>query len=157
MTTGTSSQFIGGRRPPTSIVNGYSSGGVQSGNSIRSDIAGNSTAKRILSGALTATVYKEILAITGAGDLKLLTAMTVNATARTIGLKVVIDGATVFDAVSSSISASDIGLVAIGHKTNIASDFSLDSIPFNVSLSVQVKSSLSETDFVAIETSYILV
>jgi len=146
----TLSQFAGGARTPVALINGHSSGGTHSISPINSWM---NIHKPILSGALVAGVYKELLAISGAGAVKFLVALTKDVTARTVGLKVVLDGVTVFDAVSSSITAGSCGLIAVGAAT--AGGQNLDSVHFNSSLSVSVKSSISETDKLAIETSYV--
>ena len=113
----------------------------------------NATGLQILSGALTAATYKELVAVTGAGSVKWAAVRCVDATARTLGLKVVIDGVTVFDAVSNSISATNSGMIAVGSK-NGSYDVTDGHAPFNSSLSIQVKSSLTETDKVALDVSY---
>jgi len=147
----TLSQFAGGARTPVALINGHSSGGTHSINPINSWM---NIHKPILSGALVAGVYKELLAISGAGAVKFLVALTKDVTERTVGLKVVLDGVTVFDAVSSSITAGSCGLIAVGAATYDGQQ-NLDSVPFNSSLSVSVKSSISETDKLAIKTSYV--
>src|SRR5574340_415716 len=100
-------QFMGADSPPKSIVNRFSGGGV----SIAS-INAYFAEKEILSGALTANTLKTLLSISGAGALKMLTVYTKDATARTLRLKITIDGVVVFDATSNSITAANSGLVA---------------------------------------------
>ena len=56
----------------------------------------------VLTGALTAGTYKEILSVTGAGVISLCAGFTADKTTRTVGLKLVVDGITVFDAVSGN-------------------------------------------------------
>ena len=133
--------------PPKTIINKWSAGGVAKINlscytnwlpKIKSD----------LSGALVADTYKEIISVTGAGVLEMAAVATEDATSRSIGIKVILDGVTAFDA-SSAVEAasSDFGMVAVGGIVS-PSSFSLlpQDYPFYTSLSIQVKSSLSETD-----------
>ncbi len=148
--------FPGNTTPPTSIINKHSAGGASVGDA-SNYISNLGLSKQFLSGALTATVYKEVLAVSDSGVISWCSAYTINATARTIGLKIVIDGVTVFDAVTNSVSTTSHGIVAIGetHSMGGSTTNTLGRIFFNTSLSVQVKSSLSETNFVAMDISYI--
>jgi len=93
-----------------------------------------------LSGALTANVYKELYSYTGAGRVGLLQVATTDTTSRTVGLKVVIDGTTFYDEVSAATTTSSAGCPLIG------SGGGYDTQPFYKSISISVKSSLSETD-----------
>ncbi len=139
-------------KPPAtkSIVNYYSSGGVAFDGNLQTTTTGKNT----LSGALTANTYKDIVTVTGAGVLHSCAAIAVDATSRTIGIKIVIDGTAVFDAVSSAVTAQYDGLVAIG----ILDPGAYVSLPvdifFNSSLVISVKSSLSETDKVTLIYAY---
>ena len=138
-------------RVPASLVNAASSGSILSGNGALLSYS-TTGANNVLSGAVTANTYKEILAITGAGLLELCAAATQDTTSRTVGLKIVVDGVTIFDAVSSTTTASTTGLVAIGNGGGGTSGGF--PVPFNVSLSVQIKSSISETDKIAALYTY---
>ena len=148
------SQFIGSPllRPPISIVNYYSSGGA----SITKAVGYGS--KTILSGALTAGVLKELLNISGAGVLLFLSAAVMDTTSRQITLKLTIDGTVVFNAQTEAITVAGRGPVAVGSVDAAANkDIAYESVPFNESLVVQVASTLSETDMVAIYVRYWLV
>lgn len=107
-------------------------------------------AKRVSSGALTATVYKELVSVSTPGWLRFCSVFCVDATARTIGLKIVIDGTTVFDEVSQSISVAGSGFNAAGAGSN-GLIRAMEYLRFNSSLSLQIKSSLSETDKVGFQ------
>jgi len=139
--------------PPKSIVNQFSSGGV-----IGAGIADANGAKQVLSGALTAATYKELLAISGSGVLEMAYAKAMDATSRTVGLKIIIDGTTVFDAVSGTTTTADTCVLAVGNRgyfaAGINSYLTRGAVPFNSSLSIQAKSSLSETDKVAVGYAY---
>jgi len=125
----------------TSILNSFASG-LSTLNSVL-HIGTTIGVIPVLSGVLTADTYKEVLQITGSGVLNVLTVSTVDTTARTVGLKVVIDGVTVFDVTSSPSSLSGRGLSATGTYTG---ETVLVPIPFHKSISASIKSSLSETD-----------
>lgn len=143
----TLSQF-GGNSPTTSIVNFYSSGGVKSASDISAD-SGNSM-KEVLSGALTANTLSTILSATGGGEILALKAYAKDTTSRTVRLKVTIDGTSVFDATSSAITNTGVGIIAVGDEAGSIGG----GARFNSSLTVEIASSLSETDKVAI--GYIL-
>ena len=141
------SQFIGGSRPPKTIVNSSSSGTLLSS-------IGVSGAKSIASGATTADVLKTMLSISGAGAVKFLCLTKVDTTPRTIRLKVTIDGVTVFDATSASDTNANYGLLAVGSSIDSAWP-QLDSVAFNSSLLVEAASSVaSETDKLTLYTIY---
>lgn len=144
-------QFLSGvhSRSPTSLVNGISTTGWTNTaiTTTRGDV------KVILSGALIAATLATLLTVNGAGVIDLLTIKTIDATARTLRIQIVIDGITVLDSTSVSISAGDQGGVAIGSIVDTGF-VSSDSIPFNTSFVVKVASSLTETDKVAIAVKY---
>lgn len=143
-------------RPPVSVYNGFSAGAASMANMSSEPGGGYGSAKYILSGALTANVYKEVLAVAGAGVAQVITAMSLDATLRNIGLKVVIDGVTVFDAVTDNLTTAQKGLLAVGNKVATANIVNHGSVPFNSSLSVQVKSTLTESNLVAAVVAYLL-
>lgn len=145
------SQFAGA--PATrSIVNAYSSGGSQAA-TIQAAAAGNN-AREVLSGALTANTLKDIVSITGSGQIDYLAAYTKNTTSRTVRLVVILDGVTVFDATSNAIVATNYGLPAVGQNVGGAWARSAP-IRFNASCVIRVASSLTETDFVAVGYSLV--
>ncbi len=145
----TLSQFAGGSATKA-IINAYSSGGVQSATTIQATVLGN--AREVLSGALTANTLKTVLSVTQGGQCPSLTAYTKDATSRTVRLVVKVDGATVFDSTSSAIAASNRGIVAAGAASWDSGYFQNYGPPirWNNTLEVQVASSLTETDKVAI-------
>jgi hypothetical protein len=136
----------------TGIVNAFSDGG----NSV---VMGSlaDAGKAIASGELAATVYKDILTVTDSGVLTLCAAITADGTARTVGLKITIDGTIVFDAVTNSVSATNSGIVGVGAyfgATTSGSGWVSGWVPFNTSLVVSVKSSLDETDKITTYVAY---
>lgn len=147
------SQFFGVEGPVTSIVNYYSSGGVQSSSSLAASAINNT--KETLSGPLTAnTLSGAIVNVSGRGRVNIVTAYTKDATARTVRLVVIVDGATIFDAPSSSISNSGYGLVAVGNMDNTNGSQFTQPIRFNSSFVVKLASSLTETDKIATGVNY---
>ena len=135
----------------TAITNFWSGGGA----AVKSLATPMDVIKGILSGALTADTYKEILAISGSGVIDICFAISKDATSRVISLKVVIDGITAFDAASASFAQTNCGIIAIG----VTGDGALivpEPMVFNESLSISVKSSLSETDKVALHEQHYL-
>jgi len=130
---------------PTSIVNYCSDGGVFV------DMIDTNT-KVFLSGVLTADTYKSILSIpSGRGVIFRAGVKTNDSTSRTVGLKIVLDGTTVFDAISSVTAQISSGLVGIGDVVNAGPQ---PPVPFNTSLDIQIKSSLTETDKISLVIMY---
>ena len=150
---GTFSQFP---RSCTSIVNEFSAGGT----ALEGADAIGYVGLQVLSGELTAATYKEMLSVTGAGMIDLAGVQAVNATSRTLGLKIIIDGVTVFDAVSAACTTTGAVQWALGRNTmlNGASWTTASDIPayFSKSLSISIKSSLNETNKVKVIYKYYL-
>ncbi len=121
------------------------------------DIAAASTVrgKEVLSGALTANTLATVLSLTGPGEVPLLTSYTKDATARTVRTVVIVDGVTVFDFTSASISAGHRGAIVAGQLAGVAGGATYyitqgNPIRFSVSLVVQQASNLTETDKLAL-------
>lgn len=129
--------------PPTSIVNGYSTGGatpIVFGAALQSDL------KVALSGALTANVLATALSLTGRGVVSFAAAAAVDATSRTHRIKITVDGVVVFDpGASAAAAAANAGCIAIGSlvTNNIVIP---DNVPFNVSFLMEYASSITETN-----------
>lgn len=137
----------GGAKAPTTSVQSliYSSSGTAPA---PMQFGPYSQGSKVLSGALTANTYKELLSVSaGGGTLYFAGVMAVDTTARTVGLKIVVDGNTVCDQTCAVTGAADQGF-AVGAAYNASTVPSPTpvAIPFRGSLSLQVKSSLSETD-----------
>ena len=147
-------QFVGGSRPPAALVNAFSSGSPAGIEMAR-------LGREYLSGALTANVLANptgLSTVTGSGVLKYVALYTKNTTSRTLRLRLTIDGVVVFDSTSAAIAATNTGIVAVGALavlslggSNIAC---LEAIPFNSSFQIQVASSLTETDNIAVALAY---
>jgi hypothetical protein len=147
----TLSQFTGGGATKA-IVNSCSTSGYTPTNF---DISANglqNQGREVLSGALTANTLKTLLTVTQAGQMPFLTAYSKDATTRTIRVVVIADGVTVFDSTSGSIGSTNRGCIVAGNHTWVtASGLGQGSpIRWAQSLVVQVASSLTETDKVAI-------
>lgn len=144
------SQFTGGRRL-AAIVNAFSGGGVSN------SVYPTQGMKALASGALIANTLTTVLSIAGRGLVNVLGAGGIDATSRTIRLKVTIDGLVVFDATTNAITASSYGLMAIGYCGNAGGSAALPTfqpVRFNTSLLVQIASSVSETDKVVTAVNY---
>ena len=133
-------QFMGGGRATKSIVNGFSSSGWTP---VLVSVSGGRT---LLSGALTAATLKTLLSVSGAGEASSLALTCLDNSSRTLRLRVVVDGVTVFDSTSSSTSAAGGGCVIGAGVGGAGVVFNSSSIRFLTSLEVQVASSLTETD-----------
>ena len=150
----TVSQFSGGRKI-AAITNFCSAGGVAvavpngSGSLSPAGING----KRALSGALTAATLATALSITGRGALNFAAVGTEDTTARTVRLKVTIDGVSIFDATSSSVTAANQGLIGVG-AIYVGSTGTLQPVRFYTSCLVQIASSLTETDKISSVVNY---
>lgn len=146
----TSSQFSGGVKTPKVIVNKYSVAGVTP-----VVFNGVSSAKQVLSGALTANTLATALSITGAGELNIVGVAAVDATSRTLRLKVTLDGTSAFDCTSASNAIADRAIVAIG---TVAAGSTIPWVPqkvqFKSSCLVEIASSLTETDKLYIWLQY---
>ena len=82
-------------------------------------------------------------------------ATAMDATSRTVSLKVVIDGVTIFDAASKAgTQNSDNPIIAIGLNNSSEGSVALEPIVFNSSLSISVKSNIEETDKVRLSYVY---
>ena len=114
---------------------------------------------RILSGTTVANTYKTVLNVTGGGNINFLGAITVSSTNRNLDLRLTLDGVAVGTISATGLTATDKILPMVGAIRGInaspTSDiFAFDSIRFNSSLQVEIKSSLSETDFTGILIKY---
>jgi hypothetical protein len=111
--------------------------------------------KEVLSGALTANILATVLSLTGPGEVPLLTSYTKDTTARTVRTVVIVDGVTVFDFTSASISVANRGAIVAGELAGTPGGATFyvtqgNPIRFSVSLVVQQASNLTETDKLAL-------
>lgn len=114
----------------------------------------NSGVISALSGAMTANTLKTLLSVSGSsGQLTQLTFRTNDVTARTIRVKITVDGIVACDSTSASISTSGNGGVWSGTKST-ATYFVLPPIFWKSTLVIEYASSLSETDKITAEYVY---
>lgn len=106
-----------------------------------------------LSGAMTANTLKSFLSISGTGgEMPVLSVRTNDATARTIRVKITIDGLA-YDFTSASISASGVGVILAGSNSSANPSFT-PPIRWKSTLIIEIASSVSETDKLTIEWIY---
>lgn len=141
-------QFMGGARATKSIVNYFSSSGWTP---VQAQVPGG---RSISSGALTAGTLKTLLSVAGAGVLNGAALTTIDSAARTIRLRVTVDGTVVFDSTSASSSATSAGCLVGAGTTTSGQPIAGSPIRFMTSLVVEVASSLTETD--KLQLSYML-
>lgn len=101
------------------------------------------------SGAMTATVYKAVVSVSGPGVLNLALCNCADGTARDIAMKVVLDGTQVVEVSAAAVALAGGGLVAAGWAaapTSGVPSVQFDQLPFLNSMVVSIKSSLTETD-----------
>lgn len=139
---GAMSKYIGGALATKKIINAYSVAGwlAQAVSAI------DYGAKVVSSGALTANTLSTVFSKTdGPCEFHALYFTTVDATARTMRVKITIDGVVVFDYTSGSISSSGYGMVAAGFVSSIVNVFH-GSIRSSSSLIIEIASDRTETD-----------
>ena len=143
---------FGANNTTRQIVNANATAGFTPFNG---DIDATSTVlgKEVLSDALTANTLATVLSLTGPGEVPLLTSYTKDGTARTVRTVVIVDGVTVFDFTSASISVAKRGAIVAGELAWAGGTFYVtqgNPIRFSVSLVVQQASNLTETDKLAL-------
>lgn len=138
--------FKGSSGPVASIINLFSGGGVST--SFTLSPAGSINYVEVLSGAVTAATLKTMVSHTGRGRINALVAYTKDVTSRTVRCKVTVDGVVIFDATSNAIANAGYGMVVVG---NVATNqVWFQPIDYQESLLIEIASSLTETDKVAI-------
>lgn len=147
------SQFVGGSRPPATLVQVNAVAAWASLTGINT-VNSAAYAKVILSGALTANTLATVLSVTGSGSLQYLSIKCEDATARTLRLELTIDGVVVYDFTSASISAAQGGGVIVGNGAAGGVSAALEDMRFNASLLVKIASNLTETDKVSVGVRY---
>jgi len=107
-----------------------------------------------LSGSMTSATLKTLLSISGVGGrVTQLTFRTADATARTIRVKIVVDGTTVCDATSTSITTINEGGVFAGQRSG-TTVLILPPIVWNSTIVIEYASSVTETDKITAEYIY---
>jgi hypothetical protein len=146
----TLSQFTGGGATKT-IVNACSTNGYTPPN-LSLSVSGNGIAREVLSGAMTANTLKTVLTVNAAGVAPVLVVYTTDATSRTVRVVITVDGAVVLDSTSAAVANANRGCLAAGaFGWNGAAVLTPGPpIRWAQSLTVQIASSLTETDKLAL-------
>ena len=135
-------QFTGGERV-ASIV------GTPVLSATMSNLAPRVGATAALSGAMTAGTLKTALSITGRGRINWAAIYTNDATARTLRMKITVDGSVIRDYTSASISTTSSGFVGLGGGSIVgvtAEGVFYQPVRFGESLLIEIASSVTETD-----------
>lgn len=131
-----------------SIVNKY---GISGTSGIF--VSSYSHAISTLSGAMTLNTLKTYLSVSGSGgEMPLLSVRTNDATARTIRVKLNIDGVP-YDFTSASINSGGVGVILAGSNSTSTVN-ATPPIRWKSTLVIEVASSLTETDKLTIEWIY---
>lgn len=132
-------------RPPKNFYNSFNVAGVTG--QVIGTPANFSTfgVRSSLSGAMTANTLKTVISVTGSGMVNNLAFSSVDATARTLRVKITVDGQVAWDATTASMSTADRGIIVCGGYP-VTPFQSGDYFVFSTSLVVELASSLTETD-----------
>lgn len=139
---------LGGFASTRAVINFYSTGGTAAYPG-----ASNHFGRELLSGPLTANTFTTVLSATGKGEVPLLSCYTKDGTSRTLRLRVTVDGVVVFNpAATAAIVQAGNGIFAAGSPVASISGPLGHGAPirYNSSLLVEVASSLTETDKLAL-------
>jgi len=107
----------------------------------------------VASGALTAGTYKNVVSVAAPGRLLFAAVYRAFAAARRVGLRITLDGVVFYDVFDSSSSTNGRGPVGAGFIPSTG--ISMSNYPFNT-LSVDIKSSLTETNGISYAVVYTL-
>ena len=133
-----------GESAPTAFTVGYCNAGLATASSR------SSGTKRVLSGAFVANTYKTVLSLAGKGVIDMLQIGGVASSTSTISTRVTIDGVLILEGTyvnSSSNCANIIGAQYYFTPTdNYPTMVDFQTMAFNTSLLIEMKSTLSETD-----------
>jgi hypothetical protein len=148
--------------PPavTAIVGGNSTTATDSPIiSTNSAFAGANNLRRDLAGALTANTWKAIVNVTGPGYVNFAAAIVMAAASQTLGVRVTLDGVVVGNRSVPNMAANGRAVVLIGavdSSNTSTTAVTMQSLRFNKSLLIELQSSLTETDSMAIIHNYTL-
>lgn len=142
----------------TEIVNAFSTTGFTCPATSSWALASERAARKTLSGALTANTLKTMLNLAGEGTLLFLGMTAVDATSRTMRMKITIDSVVVFDSTSAANTTAGAGFTAVGTvaSPSTGSNAVLGEVPFRATCVVEIASSLTEIDKINFFDSYIL-
>ena len=142
----------------TGIVNSFNTAGVAPDPMTAAST--NRGVKTTLSGTLIANTLKSMLTITGQpGSMSVCALYTSDATAQTLRLRVIVDGAyTAFDTTTASVSTMARGILAAGTTDTAATNVLIDGSPIHwkTSIEILIASSAAATDKLTLATKYML-
>ena len=143
-------KFTGGEKPPTQIINAFSTGGAQLVTESPSTIAIQDSKIITLTG-MTANTYKTALSITGEGKLHFarLAYSTTTPITSTMKARVTVDGKVIFDPSMSSTQGGGAGWSAV-YGINIVSAFA----PVYFASSLLIEAMVNDTQDVRLQTIY---
>lgn len=144
----------GGFSPPISLVQANAVASFAREASVWNATDVNARAAQLLSGALVAGTLKTIINITGSGVVTYLSASVIDATARTLRVKVTLDGIVIYDYTSAGAGQANSGAVIFGSADATGDGEPMIGVPFISSFKVEIASSLSETDLLGIGYRY---
>lgn len=148
-------QFSGGNQSPKTIVNAFSTSGATAVPILLNGGEALKLAKVVSVGSVTAGVLKTIVSVTGAGQIDFLSALSGDATARTLRVKVTLDGVVAFDSTTASVSIGGNGISVIGAAPSAGGmPMVLQPVFFNASLLVEFASSVTETGISSVGYTY---
>ena len=154
------SQFFGGgAKPPKLLVgsNDTDTAIIQPIGAFDTAFGAKLNLRTTTSGYTTAGAYKSLVSVVGSGVLSILLLQSLTADPRDMFIKVTIDGVVVLERQKNAAEFwHAVNAVGGFHATSdIAASFlNSDYLPFSKSLDISVKSSLSETDQIAIAYRY---
>lgn len=116
-----------------------------------------SNASSTLSGAMTADTYKDIISVTGSGVLNIAAVRPADNTARTVTLSVMVDGVEIWNQAQAT-SSSSTTLLGVGEYAGLDGGsipfVTGEMIPFNESMKIRVKSTITESDKLTVFYKY---
>lgn len=137
-----------GRTRTTSLV-----GGAAAVAGLNTSVNNSGNIATALSGICSAGVLKTAIQVNGAGRLNLFANYAVDATSRTVRVRVTVEGVIVYDRTSAAITVVGTGLMAVGAPIS-AGGVVFQPIDFYTSLLIEIASSLSETDKTTVAYNY---
>jgi len=109
--------------------------------------------KKYSPGAMVANEYKNVLSVSGPGRLLFATAYRTTGDSQSVGLRIIIDGATFYDVLDLQDSIASRGVVGAGVIST--SGISTSNYRFNT-LSIDIRSSMTATNKMAYSFAYTL-
>lgn len=135
------STIIGGNRSTKLLYNRFTQAGFTA-----QSFSFTNSAVQSLSGALTANTLVDLINESGsAGQVDIFGILTNDVTARTMRVVIIVDGTTICDATSASITDNGVGAIYCGGYINSGGIYVGDPIKYTNSIRIRYASSLTET------------